>query len=93
MSDPVEITIDGERVRVDPTQPLIAAIHGHGVHVPHYCYHPHLSVAGNCRMCTVDVEAGGRGPDIACNMIARDGLAIRTDTDDVKQIRRSIMEL
>ena len=57
-----------------------------GVLVPHYCYHPHLSIAGNCRMCLVEIEAGGRGADIACNMGARDGLAIRTDNAKVAHL-------
>jgi NADH-quinone oxidoreductase subunit G len=43
-------------------------------------------------MCLIDVEEGGRGPDIACNMQARDGLAIRTDTEQVKTMRTSVME-
>ncbi len=87
------VKINGVEIEVPEGTNMVEAARLAGEEIPHYCYHPHLSVAGNCRMCTVDVEAGGRGPDIACNMIARDGLAIRTDTDDVKQIRRSIMEL
>ena len=63
-----------------------------GEEIPHYCYHQDLSVAGNCRMCLVDVVSGGKGPDIACNMQARDGLHIRTDTESVVKMRKATME-
>ncbi len=86
------VKVNGIEVEVAPGTNMIEAARQAGVDIPHYCYHPHLPVAGNCRMCLVDVEAGGRGPDIACNMQARDGLAIRTDTDNVKRMRRSVME-
>jgi NADH-quinone oxidoreductase subunit G len=86
------VKINGVEVEVPDGTNMIEAAKTIGVEIPHYCYHPHLTVAGNCRMCLVDIEAGGRGPDIACNMGARDGLAIRTDTDQVIQMRKSVME-
>jgi NADH-quinone oxidoreductase subunit G len=86
------VKINGQEVVVPDGVNMIEAAAQLGVEIPHYCYHPHLSIAGNCRMCLVDIEAGGRGPDIACNMKARDGLAIRTDTAQVKQMRKSVME-
>jgi len=86
------VKIDGIEVEVPDGTNMIEAAKKVGVEIPHYCYHPHLTIAGNCRMCLVDVEAGGRGPDVACNMGARDGLAIRTDTDQVIQMRKSVME-
>ncbi|RME22707.1 MAG: ferredoxin [Deltaproteobacteria bacterium] len=86
------VKIDGIEVEVPAGTNMIEAARKVGIDIPHYCYHPHLSIAGNCRMCLVDVEAGGRGPDIACNMMARDGLAIRTDTPQVATMRRATME-
>jgi NADH-quinone oxidoreductase subunit G len=86
------VKIDGIEVEVPDGTNMIEAAKQVGVDIPHYCYHPHLSIAGNCRMCLVDVEAGGRGPDVACNMGARDGLAIRTDTEQVAQMRKATME-
>lgn len=86
------VKINGIEVEVPSGTNMIEAARLAGVEIPHYCDHPHLTVAGNCRMCLVDVEAGGRGPDIACNMEARDGLAIRTDSDRVTQMRKSVME-
>jgi NADH-quinone oxidoreductase subunit G len=86
------VKIDGIEIEVPDGTNMIEAAKLVGVDIPHYCYHPHLTIAGNCRMCLVDVEAGGRGPDVACNMGARDGLAIRTDTEQVTQMRKSTME-
>ena len=86
------VKINGIEVEVPAGTNMIEAAAKVGVTIPHYYYHPHLTVAGNCRMCLCDIEAGGRGPDIACNMVARDGLAIRTDTPQVKQMRKSVME-
>ncbi len=86
------VKVNGVEVEVEPGTNMIEAAARVGVEIPHYCYHPNLSIAGNCRMCLVDVEAGGRGPDIACNMQARDGLAIRTDTERVEGMRQHVME-
>ncbi|MCB9744723.1 MAG: (2Fe-2S)-binding protein [Alphaproteobacteria bacterium] len=86
------VKVNDIEVEVPPGTNMIEAAAKAGVEIPHYCYHPHLSIAGNCRMCLVDVEAGGRGPDIACNMQARDGLHIRTDTERVRTMRKSVME-
>ncbi|MFZ5475561.1 MAG: 2Fe-2S iron-sulfur cluster-binding protein [Myxococcota bacterium] len=86
-----KVKINDVEVEVPAGTNMIEAAKQVGVEIPHYCYHPHLSIAGNCRMCLVEV-VGGRGPDIACNMVARDGLAIRTDTPAVKKMRQSVME-
>jgi NADH-quinone oxidoreductase subunit G len=88
-----KVKINDVEVEVPAGTNMIEAAAKVGVEIPHYCYHPHLSIAGNCRMCLVDIEAGGRGPDIACNMVARDGLHIRTDTERVVQMRKSVMEM
>lgn len=86
------VKINGIEAEVADGTNMIEAAKAVGVEIPHYCYHPHLSVAGNCRMCAVEIEAGGRGTEIACNMKARDGLAIRTDSPVVLQMRKSVME-
>ncbi len=86
------VKVNGVEVEVRDGTNMIEAAKQVGVDIPHYCYHPHLSVAGNCRMCAVEIEAGGRGLEIACNMKARDGLAIRTDSPTVLQARKSVME-
>src|SRR6266581_3611009 len=86
-----KLTINGEAVEVPAGTNLIEAARKVGVEVPHYCYHPALSIAGQCRLCMVDIEKTPR-PTIACNTPASDGMAVWTETDRVKETRKSIME-
>lgn len=88
-----KVKIDDREIEVAPGTNVIEAAKQAGIEIPHYCYHPHLSIAGNCRMCMVETETP-RGPmlEIACNMQARDGLVVRTSTDKVKAVRKSVME-
>jgi NADH-quinone oxidoreductase subunit G len=85
------LTIDGRELEVPPGTNLIEAARRAGIEVPHYCYHPGLSVAGQCRLCMVDIEKAPR-PTIACNTLAADGMVVLTQTDRVLETRRSIME-
>mgnify|MGYP001620096657 CR=1 FL=1 len=85
------LRINGREVEVPPGTNLIEAARKVGVEIPHYCYHPGLSVAGQCRLCMVDIEKTPR-PTIACNAQAVEGMAVWTETDRVKETRRSIME-
>src|SRR5437899_3129342 len=85
------LTINGEAVEVPAGTNLIEAARKVGVEVPHYCYHPALSIAGQCRLCMVDIEKTPR-PTIACNTPASDGMVVWTETDRVKETRKSIME-
>ena len=55
-----KLTIDGKEVEVAPGTNLIEAARQAGVEVPHYCYHPGLSIAGQCRLCMVDIEKNPR---------------------------------
>ncbi len=88
-----KVKINDTEIEVPNGINMIEAARLAGEEIPHYCYHPHLSVAGNCRMCLVETTTP-RGPvlEIACNMQARDGLAIRTDSAQVKHMRKSVME-
>src|SRR5207247_2558834 len=66
-----KLTINGQAVEVPAGTNLIEAARKVGVEVPHYCYHPALSIAGQCRLCMVDIEKTPR-PTIACNTPASD---------------------
>jgi NADH-quinone oxidoreductase subunit G len=85
------LTIDGKEVEVAPGTNLIEAARQAGVEVPHYCYHPGLSIAGQCRLCMVDIEKIPR-PQIGCNTAAADGMVVHTQTERVLETRKSIME-
>ena len=86
-----KLTIDGKEVEVAPGTNLIEAARQAGVEVPHYCYHPGLSIAGQCRLCMVDIEKNPR-PQIGCNTQAADGMIVHTQTERVLETRKSIME-
>jgi NADH-quinone oxidoreductase subunit G len=85
------LTIDGREVEVAPGTNLIEAARLVGVEIPHYCYHPGLSIAGQCRLCMVDIEKTPR-PQISCNIAAADGMVVHTQTERVLETRKSIME-
>jgi NADH-quinone oxidoreductase subunit G len=86
-----KLTINGRAIEVPAGTNLIEAARRAGVEVPHYCYHPGLSIAGQCRLCMVDIEKTPR-PSIACNTLAADGMVVQTETDRVRETRKSIME-
>jgi len=86
------LTIDGQTVEAPAGAMLLPVALEHGIHIPHYCWHPKLSIDGSCRMCQVEVE-GSPKLVIACNMPIRDGMVVRTTTPAVQNARRGVMEL
>ena len=76
------LTINGKGIEVPEGTNLIEAARRADVEVPHYCYHPGLSIAGQCRLCMVDIEKVPR-PQIACNTVATEGMVVDTETDRV----------
>ncbi|RMF87821.1 MAG: NADH-quinone oxidoreductase subunit G [Nitrospirae bacterium] len=86
-----KLTIDGHEVEVEPGTTLIRAARQLGIEIPHYCYHPGLSIAGNCRMCLVEVE-GMPKMAIACHTQAADGMVVHTDSEKCREYRAAIME-
>ena len=87
----VKVTIDDLTVEVPSGTLLIEAAGEAGVHVPRFCYHPKLSLAGACRLCSVSVE---RMPKLqtACTTPVQDGMVARTNTPEVVAARRSVLE-
>ncbi|MEO5338389.1 MAG: NADH-quinone oxidoreductase subunit NuoG [Magnetospirillum sp. WYHS-4] len=86
-----KLTIDGKEVEVDKGLTVLQACEAVGIEVPRFCYHERLSIAGNCRMCLVEMERAPR-PVAACAMPVADGMIIKTDTEKVRKMRRSVME-
>lgn len=87
-----EIFINGQSVQARREQSVMQAALANGFFIPYFCWHPKLSVAGNCRICCVQVE-GRSWVEIACNMPVTEGLRVLTDSDTVKTYRKSIMQL
>ncbi|MBX7145210.1 MAG: (2Fe-2S)-binding protein [Oligoflexia bacterium] len=89
----VNLTIDGKKVSVPKGTNLIDAAKVAGVDVPFYCYHPHLSVAGNCRMCQVQIK-GQPKLAIGCNTTVAEGMEVLTQhsSKDVKDAQAATLE-
>ncbi len=86
------LSIDGVEIEVEKGTTVLEAARALRKDVPHYCWHPGLSVAGNCRICLVEVE-GMRGVQISCNLPAADGMKVRTSSDAAVKARADVMEL
>jgi NADH-quinone oxidoreductase subunit G len=85
------LTIDGVEITVEPGSTVMQACVEAGKEIPHFCYHDRLSIAGNCRMCLVEMEKSPK-PIASCAMPAGDGMVIHTDTPKVKKAREGVME-
>ena len=85
------ITINGLALEVKEGATVLQAAAQAGIEIPHYCYHPGLSVAGSCRMCQVEV-AGMPKLQIACNTPVKDGMVVNTNVDLVRRAENSVLE-
>jgi NADH-quinone oxidoreductase subunit G len=86
------LTVDGIEVEVPPGATVLQACEAAGKEIPRFCYHERLSIAGNCRMCLVEVKPGPPKPQASCALPAADKQEIRTDSPMVKRAREGVME-
>ncbi|MCW8084855.1 NADH-quinone oxidoreductase subunit NuoG [Sabulicella glaciei] len=86
-----KVTVDGIEVEVPNGASALQACEAAGKEIPRFCYHERLSVAGNCRMCLVEVEKAPK-PVASCAYPVMDGMKIFTDTQTVRNARRGVME-
>jgi NADH-quinone oxidoreductase subunit G len=86
-----KITIDGKQLEVDSKRTIIEAARENGIEIPHFCWHPRLSVSGNCRMCLVEVDKLPKLV-IACGTQVADGMVIHTANPKVVNAREAVME-
>src|SRR6201995_2984252 len=87
-----KLIVDGTEIEVPQGATVLQACELAGKEIPRFCYHERLSIAGNCRMCLVEVAPGPPKPQASCALPAADGQAIRTDTAMVKKAREGVME-
>ena len=100
MTDLRKIIIDGREVEADPNLTLIQACEQEGIEIPRFCYHERLSIAGNCRMCLVEIVGGPPKPAASCHMMVRDLRGgrngelpeVKTNSPMVKKAREGVME-
>ncbi len=87
----IEIEIDGRKLNAKPNQMLIQAADEAGIYIPRFCYHKHLSVAANCRMCLVEVEKAPK-PLPACATPVMPGMKVFTKSEKTIAAQRAVME-
>jgi NADH-quinone oxidoreductase subunit G len=88
----VTLTVDGKKVTAPAGTLLIEACKTVGIEVPSFCYYPNLSLQGACRMCLVKIE---KMPKLqtACTTVISEGMIVTSDSDEIKQARKSMLEL
>tara|TARA_R110000782_G_scaffold78293_3_gene155851 strand:- start:40231 stop:42267 length:2037 start_codon:yes stop_codon:yes gene_type:complete len=87
-----KLTVDGVELEVPAGATVLQACELAGKEIPRFCYHERLSIAGNCRMCLVEVKPGPPKPQASCALPAAEGQEIRTDSEMVKKAREGVME-
>jgi NADP-reducing hydrogenase subunit HndD len=88
----IALTIDGTPVVVDEGTTIMAACEGLGISIPRLCYHPDLSLMGSCRVCIVEVKDMGFYMT-SCSQKVWEGMVVQTNSPDIRQARRDIVEL
>ncbi len=86
-----KLTVNGKEVEVPEGATVLQACEAAGEEIPRFCYHERLSIAGNCRMCLVEMERSPK-PIASCAMPAADGMVIRTDSETVRKAREGVLE-
>ncbi len=87
-----KIKINGRELEVAEGITILEAALSNGIYIPHFCYHPHLAVSGNCRMCLVDVKPGPPKLSISCATTVAEGMEIETENEKVRAARAAVME-
>jgi NADH-quinone oxidoreductase subunit G len=87
-----KVTVDGVEIEVPNGATVLQACELAGKEIPRFCYHERLSIAGNCRMCLVEVAPGPPKPQASCALPAAEGQTIRTDSEMVQKAREGVME-
>lgn len=88
----IPLSIDGQVLAARAGQTILEVATAHGIEIPHLCHDPRLTPAGACRLCLVEV-VGERGLQTACTRQAAAGMVVRTNTDEIRALRKSTLEL
>ncbi|PCJ24825.1 MAG: NADH-quinone oxidoreductase subunit G [Rickettsiales bacterium] len=86
-----KLTIDDKEIEIEAGATVMQACQQAGIEVPHFCFHDRLKIAGNCRMCLVEMEKSPK-PIASCAMPVSEGMNIKTNTPLVKKAREGVME-
>jgi NADH-quinone oxidoreductase subunit G len=85
------VTINNKQYEFTPGETVIEVAERNGINIPHYCWHPRLSVSGNCRMCLVEIEKIPKLA-IACSTTCMDGMVVHVDSEKAVAGREHVME-
>jgi formate dehydrogenase alpha subunit len=88
----VTVTINGTECTGHEGQTILDCARAHNIEIPNLCYDPRLKPSGSCRLCLVEV-AGAADPVTACTCEIKDGMVVRTETDEIRELRKTILEL
>jgi len=86
------LTVDGTEIEYDDGMTVLQVCELAGKEIPRFCYHDRLKIAGNCRMCLVEIEGGPPKPAASCAMPAGNGMKVHTNSPMVKKAREGVME-
>ncbi len=87
----IKVKVNNKEIEVEEGYTVLQACEEAGVEIPRFCYHEKLSIAGNCRMCLVEIEKSPK-PVASCAMPVNEGMNIKTNTSFVKKARQGVME-
>ncbi|HCU07309.1 MAG TPA: NADH-quinone oxidoreductase subunit G, partial [Holosporales bacterium] len=87
-----KLTINDKEIEIDNNATVMDACKKAGIEIPHFCYHPKLSIAGNCRMCLVEIERSPK-PVASCALPVAEGMIVKTNSPMVETARKDVLEL
>ncbi|KJV66037.1 MULTISPECIES: NADH-quinone oxidoreductase subunit NuoG [Ehrlichia] len=88
----VKLVIDSLEIEVEEGMTVLQACEIAGIQIPRFCYHERLAIAGNCRMCLVEIVGGPPKPAASCAMPVAEGMIVKTNTDKIKKAREGVLE-
>ena len=89
----ITFKLNGKKVQGEEGESVLQVAIREGIEIPYLCYHEALSAYGACRLCLVEVVSGGRkGITTSCTLSVAEGLEVKTDTPEVVQIRKVLLE-
>ena len=92
MSETFSITINGRKITAQKGQTILEVARQNGIDIPNLCYDPRLKPSGSCRLCLVEVERQNE-PVCACTLQIQPGMVVRTETEEIRAIRKTVLEL
>ena len=88
----IKLTINGQKITAEDGMSILDAALAHGIEIPALCHDPDLKPESSCRLCLVEVD-GRPWPRVACGTPVRDGMVVETNTPEIREIRRDILQL